>query len=403
MKSKMKFKHLDRQYEEIKDQIHQAITDVLESVQYIQGESVKKLEKELADYTGSKYCITCANGTDALTLCLLSIGINNQDVVFVPDLTFVASAEAIVQAGGIPVFVDVDLETWTISPEDLKNKIKIINDETDLIPKAVISVDLFGNPSDYDQIKQICKDHNLKLIVDGAQSFGSEYRGVSTLKIGDFSTTSFFPAKNLSCYGDGGAIFTDDPEYANTVRSLCFHGKSLTESGIYERVGMNSRLDEIQAAILRVKLKHFEEFEKNQIQKNAELIRNLIQENSDKAHNNMNLSVQKILKESNPVMSQFSILFDSEEQRDWVKNKMEEEGIPAQIYYLFPLLMQQAYSEYDLNLLRLKSEQMNRNSRSISNRILSIPFDAYLSNSEINQIIQVVFQIRLCLSESRNK
>lgn len=403
MKSKMKFKHLDRQYEEIKDQIHQAITDVLESGQYIQGESVKKLEKELADYTGSKYCITCANGTDALHLCLLSIGINNQDVVFVPDLTFVASAEAIVQAGGIPVFVDVDLETWTISPEDLKNKIKIINDETDLIPKAVISVDLFGNPSDYDQIKQICKDHNLKLIVDGAQSFGSEYRGVSTLKIGDFSTTSFFPAKNLSCYGDGGAIFTDDPEYANTVRSLCFHGKSLTESGIYERVGMNSRLDEIQAAILRVKLKHFEEFEKNQIQKNAELIRNLIQENSDKAHNNMNLSVQKILKESNPVMSQFSILFDSEEQRDWVKNKMEEEGIPAQIYYLFPLLMQQAYSEYDLNLLRLKSEQMNRNSRSISNRILSIPFDAYLSNSEINQIIQVVFQIRLCLSESRNK
>lgn len=134
-----------------------------------------------------------------------------------------------------------------------------------------------------------------------------------------FSTTNFFPAKNLGCYGDGGAIFTDDPEYANTVRSLCFHGKSLTESGIYERVGMNSRLDEIQAAILRVKLKHFEEFEKNQIQKNAELIRNLIQENSDKAHNNMNLSVQKIQKRIESCTVAVFDSFDSEEQRDWVK------------------------------------------------------------------------------------
>ena len=162
MKSKMKFKHLDRQYEEIKDQIHQAITDVLESGQYIQGENVKKLEKELADYTGSKFCITCANGTDALTLCLLSIGINNQDVVFVPDLTFVASAEAIVQAGGIPFFVDVDLETWTISPEDLKHKIKIINEETDLIPKAVISVDLGGSRIIKKKIRKKYKEHNIK-------------------------------------------------------------------------------------------------------------------------------------------------------------------------------------------------------------------------------------------------
>jgi dTDP-4-amino-4,6-dideoxygalactose transaminase len=256
----MQFIDLTAQYQHLKTRIDKRIQTVLDHGQYIMGPEVHELEEKLAEYVDVKHAITCANGTDALTLALMAMDVNKGDAIFVPTFTFFASAEAIAYAGAIPVFVDSDADTFNICPIDLEERIQAVISEGKLNLKAIMTVDLFGLPANYPEIQKIADKYNLKIIEDSAQGFGGEInidgKNKRAGSFGDIATTSFFPAKPLGCYGDGGAIFTDNDEYAELIKSYRVHGKG---TGKYDnvRIGMNSRLDTIQAAILLEKLAEF--------------------------------------------------------------------------------------------------------------------------------------------------
>ena len=250
-----KFIDLEAQQNLIRSELNVAINKVLDHGQYIMGPEVGIFQDELKKFTGAENVITCANGTDALTLALMSLGVTHGHAVFVPSFTYIATAEAVSQLGAIPFFIDVDEKTYNIDIDSLKCA---INDSKsmDVNPSTIITVDLFGLPSDIDSIMDIAEEHGIKVIVDAAQSFGASSKGRKVGTMGHITTTSFFPAKPLGCYGDGGAVFTEDKNLANKIKSLSLHGKG---SHKYEnvRVGVNSRLDTIQAAILIEKLKIF--------------------------------------------------------------------------------------------------------------------------------------------------
>lgn len=252
----MQFIDLQAQYIYLKSKIDNRIQKVLDHGQYIMGPEVYELEQKLADYVGVKHAITCANGTDALTLSLMVLGIKPGDAVFCPTFTFFATAEAIAFEGATPVFVDSDESSFNICPLNLEEQIKAVIKDGVLTPKAIIAVDLFGLPANYPVIEGIAKKYGLTLVEDAAQGFGGSIEGKMAGSFGDIATTSFFPAKPLGCYGDGGAIFTDSDEYAELIKSYRVHGKGLDK---YDnvRIGMNSRLDTLQAAILLEKLEVF--------------------------------------------------------------------------------------------------------------------------------------------------
>jgi len=252
----LEFIDLGAQYRHLKQRIDKRVQKVLDHGKYIMGPEVFELEENLANYVGVKHCISCANGTDALTLALMTLDIKETDAVFCPTFTYFATAEVISFQNATPIFVDSNNSTFNICPTHLENQIKKVISEGKLKPRAVITVDLFGLPANYPEIERIAKKYNLKIIEDGAQGFGGEINNKKACSFGDIATTSFFPAKPLGCYGDGGAIFTDNDDYANLLRSLRVHGKG---SDKYDnvRVGMNSRLDTIQAAILIEKLNEF--------------------------------------------------------------------------------------------------------------------------------------------------
>ena len=252
----MQFIDLAAQYKHLKHRIDKRIHEVLDHGQYIMGKEVFELEERLADYVGVKHCISCANGTDALTLAMMVLDIKAGDAVFCPSFTFFATAETIAYQHATPVFVDSDEDTFNICPTDLEAKIQKVIADGQLRPKAIIAVDLFGLPANYPAIEQIAKKYDLKIIEDAAQGFGGEINGKRACSFGDIATTSFFPAKPLGCYGDGGALFTDNEEYAALLRSYRVHGKGADK---YDnvRIGVNSRLDTIQAAILIEKLIEF--------------------------------------------------------------------------------------------------------------------------------------------------
>ncbi|MFW5632242.1 MAG: DegT/DnrJ/EryC1/StrS family aminotransferase, partial [Acetivibrio ethanolgignens] len=258
----MQFRDLKTQYQTLKSEIDQAVIDVMTASNFISGIQVTELEAQLASYVGVKHCITCANGTDALTLALMAWNVGIGDAVFVPDFTFFASGETVAYEGATPIFVDVEEDSFNMSPTSLEQAIEAVLKEGKLTPRVIVAVDLFGQPADYVAIRKLADKYGLYILEDGAQGFGGrlqidgvEHRACS---FGDISTTSFFPAKPLGCYGDGGAIFTDNDGWAELIRSLRIHGKG---SDKYDnvRIGMNSRLDTIQAAILQVKLKVFAE------------------------------------------------------------------------------------------------------------------------------------------------
>ena len=255
----MQFRDLKKQYEVLKKDIDQAMLEVAASGAFIMGKQVKELEQQLAQYVGVKHCVSCANGTEALTLALKAWGIKAGDAVFVPDFTFFASAEVVSLEGATPVFVDVDVDTFNIDPAALEKAIEKTIKEGKLQPKVIITVDLFGLPANYPAIRKIADKYHLLILEDGAQGFGGEINGKKACSFGDISTTSFFPAKPLGCYGDGGAIFTDNDEWASLMDSLRVHGKG---SFKYDnvRIGMNSRLDTLQAAILKVKFDAFKNY-----------------------------------------------------------------------------------------------------------------------------------------------
>ena len=245
----MQFRDLGAQYAALKDGIDAGIARVLEHGRYIGGPEVAELEARLAGYVGARHCVTCANGTDALQLALMAWGVGPGDAVLVPDFTFFASGEAPALLGATPVFVDVDERTFNLDAAKLEEAVRFVERETDLVPRVVVAVDLFGLPADYPAIRKVCERHGLLLLEDGAQGFGGSIDGRMACSFGDVSTTSFFPAKPLGCYGDGGAVFTDSDEWAELVRSYAVHGKgSMKYDNV--RVGVNSRLDTLQAAVL---------------------------------------------------------------------------------------------------------------------------------------------------------
>ena len=248
----MEFRDLNAQYQALKGGIDAGIARVLEHGRYIGGPEVAELEARLAAYVGARHCITCANGTDALQLALMAWGVGPGDAVFVPDFTFFASGEAPALLGAMPVFVDVDERTFNLDPAKLEEAVRFVEDGTDLAPRVVVAVDLFGLPADYTAIREVCERHRMLLPEDGAQGFGGSIGSRMACSFGDVSTTSFFPAKPLGCYGDGGAVFTDNDEWAELVRSYAVHGKgSMKYDNV--RVGVNSRLDTAQAAVLLAK------------------------------------------------------------------------------------------------------------------------------------------------------
>lgn len=252
----MQFIDLQAQYKHLKTKIDKRIQDVLDHGKYIMGPEVQELEQNLAQYVGVKHAITCANGTDALTLALMVLDVKEGDAVFCPTFTFFATAETIAFQGATPVFVDSNETTFNICPEHLEQQIEQVISEGKVKPKAIMAVDLFGLPADYPKLKAIAEKYQLKIIEDAAQGFGGEINGQRAGSFGDIATTSFFPAKPLGCYGDGGALFTDNDEYAELLKSYRVHGKGADK---YDnvRIGMNSRLDTIQAAVLLEKLAEF--------------------------------------------------------------------------------------------------------------------------------------------------
>ncbi|TMP36640.1 DegT/DnrJ/EryC1/StrS family aminotransferase [Pseudoalteromonas rubra] len=252
----MQFIDLAAQYQHLKEKIDARIQAVLDHGHYIMGPEVQELEQKLSEYVGVKYTVSCANGTDALTLALMVLDVKEGDAVFCPTFTFFATAETIAFEGATPVFVDSDEDTFNICPADLEKRIEATLAEGKLKPKAIIAVDLFGLPANYPALREIADKYDLKIIEDAAQGFGGEINGRRAGSFGDIATTSFFPAKPLGCYGDGGALFTNNDEYAELLKSYRVHGKGKDK---YDnvRIGMNSRLDTIQAAVLLEKLAAF--------------------------------------------------------------------------------------------------------------------------------------------------
>jgi len=329
----MEFIDLKSQYQHLKSRIDTRIQSVLAHGQYIMGPEVFELEANLEEFIGIKHAITCANGTDALTLALMAIGAGEGDAIFCPTFTFFSTGEVISFANAEPIFVDSEKKTFNICADNLEKQILKVIKEGRLVPKAVIAVDLFGLPANYPKIEKICKKYNLKLIEDAAQGFGGSIDGKKAGSFGDIATTSFFPAKPLGCYGDGGAIFTDNEEYANLIKSLRVHGKGAHK---YDniRIGMNSRLDTIQAAILIEKLQEFP---------NELVNRNKLAE-----------KYQRILpKDYNvPIIedgfysswAQFTLVHKNREK---IIKKYEKKSIPTNIYYSKCLHQQEAFNDLD--------------------------------------------------------
>lgn len=366
----MEYIDLKKQYEVLKEKIDNNIQKVLNDSNYIMGEEVKILEEKLAKYVGRKYCATCGNGTDALTIAMKVFEIKENDAVFVPSFTFYSTSEVVSLEGATPIFIDVDERTFNIDTHKLEKAIKKVIDEGKLNPKAIIPVDLFGQPANFPEILEIANKYNLKVIEDGAQGFGGSINGKKACSFGEISTTSFFPAKPLGCYGDGGAIFTDDEEMYKKILSIRIHGKG---SYKYEniRVGLNSRLDTIQAAILLPKLEAFEKYELDERNKFAKIY-------SEKLKDVVKIPV--ILEGYISSYAQYTIILNNEEERNDLQAKLKEVGIPTMIYYPIPLHKQIVYNGYDFNLEELKV------SENLCKCVLSLPMHPYMSEEQIETI-----------------
>ena len=323
----MQFIDLKAQYHALKAGIDANIQAVVDSAVFIGGPYVKELEEKLASFTGRKHCITCANGTDALQIAYMVAGVGAGDAVFCPDMTFISSTEPAKMFGAVSVFCDITPDTYCLSLESLERQIQAVLAEGKLTPKAVVAVDILGNPCDYDAIVPICEKYGLFLIEDAAQSFGASYHGKKACSFGQIATTSFFPAKPLGCYGDGGAIFTDDDHTADLIRSLCVHGKG--PGGKYDnvRVGMNSRLDAMQAAVLLPKLKALGDYEID--------ARQQVVERYGRAFAGK-LTTPFVAEGCVSAWAQYALLAADTAQRDKIVAHLKEAGIPNMIYYPTP-------------------------------------------------------------------
>ena len=329
----MQFRDLQKQYEVLKPQIDAAVQRVCAQADFISGHEVKELEQQLAGYVGTKHCITCANGTDALSLVLMAWGIGPGDAVLVPDFTFFASGETVAFAGATPLFVDVDAHTFNLAPDKLEEKILQVKAQGKYRLRAVVAVDLFGLPADYPRIEAICQKHGLLLLEDGAQGFGGTVNGRRVGSFGDAATTSFFPAKPLGCYGDGGAIFTNNDEWAALIRSYAVHGKGGMK---YDnvRIGLNSRLDTLQAAILQVKFRAFCEYELAAVGQVSRWY--------DEALKGSGLVLPYRPQGFTSSWAQYTVQLPQGADREALQAKLRERGIPTMVYYPKPMHQQHA-------------------------------------------------------------
>ena len=354
----MLFRDLQKQYGVLKPQIDEAVLRVVSSAKYISGPDIKELEKILAEYVGVKHCITCANGTDAISIAMRAWGIGKGDAVFVPDFTFFSSGECPADEGATPIFVDVNKVTYNIDASKLEEAIKKVSSEGKYRAKAVVAVDLFGQPANYKEIKDICDRYNLFLLEDGAQGFGGCINGKRACSFGDISTTSFFPAKPLGCYGDGGAIFTDNDEWAELIRSICVHGKDT-----------NSRLDTIQAAILIPKFKAFVDYELENINKVAGWYTEMLKDTE--------LALPTIEEEYYSSWAQYTIQLPESIDREELQAKLKAEGIPTMVYYTKPMHLQEAFKNTESSIADCPvTEQLCKT-------VLSLPLDPYKTKEEI--------------------
>lgn len=367
----MQFRDLGAQYRALQGKIDESVASVLSSGRFIGGSVVSGLEGKLANYVGSKHCITCGNGTDALQLALMAWKIGPGDAVIVPDFTFFSSGEVVAALGATPVFVDVDDATYNIYPSQIEPAFFAAKDKG-LDPKAVIAVDLFGLPASYPDLRTICTQLGLLILEDGAQGFGGSIEGKRACSFGDISTTSFFPAKPLGCYGDGGAVFTDNDDWAELIRSYAVHGKGTMK---YDnvRVGMNSRLDAVQAAILECKLEAFEAYELRDIDDLAALYTMELAPLSDAEL----IQLPFIPEGYGSSWAQYTIQLSSNIYRDKLQEKLASEGIPSMIYYPKPMHEQIAFQD---NMLYVGDAEA---SRSLCSTVLSLPISPYMEKSAV--------------------
>ena len=373
----MEFIDLKAQYRKLKTEIDANVMAVLESAKFIGGPEVKELEQKLAEFVGRKHCITCANGTDALQIAYMVYGIGEGDAVFCPDITFISSTEPSKMFGAASVFCDIDPRTYNLCPESLERQIKAVLAEGKLTPKAVVAVDILGNPCDFDAILPICEKYGLILIEDAAQSFGASYKGKMCCAFGDIATTSFFPAKPLGCYGDGGAIFTDDDETAAVIRSICVHGKG--PRGKYDnvRVGVNSRLDTIQAAILLPKLKAMGDYEID--------ARQTVAKRYNEAFSPY-FTTPFVQEGCVSIYAQYAILAKDTETRDRVIAHLKEKSIPNMIYYPTPQHALPVFAEEP------GYGESFKNADDYCARTLSLPMHPYLEAEEQQLVIDAVLE-----------
>ena len=366
----MQFIDLAAQRERLGPELEKAITEVVQSGAYILGPQVSEFEARLADYIGVNHVIGCASGTDALLIPLMAWGIGTGDAVFVPSFTFASTAEVVALTGAEPVFVDIDPVTYLMDKDSLKSAIQMIEAEGRLKAKAIIPVDLFGSVADYHTINAIAAQHGLRVISDAAQAIGATLDGIYCGAFGDVASTSFYPAKPLGCFGDGGAIMTNDAIHAEIMRSVAFHGKGQSQ---YDnvRIGLTSRLDTIQAAVLLKKLDILEE-EMEARNRIAARDHNELGDVVQSAHN---------VDGQRSAWAQYAIEC---EDRDGLRAHLTEKNIPSVIYYVKPLHMQVAYQKYPWAPQGLPVTE------SKPSRILCLPMHPYLSEEDQDLVISEI-------------
>lgn len=357
------FVDMAAQQASIKDELDKRISDVLASGKFILGPEVKELEEKLADYVGTKYCITCASGTDALQIALMALNIGAGDEVITTAFTYIATGEVIAQVGATPVFVDIDPVTYNIDPAKIE---EAITDKT----KAIIPVSLYGQCADFDEINAIAAKHNLAVIEDGAQSFGATYKGKRSCNLSIIGCTSFFPTKPLGCYGDGGAIFTNDENLAKVMDQIHRHGQDRRYHHI--RMGLNSRLDTVQAAVLLAKMSKFDE----EIKRREEI---------GKRYTSLLKEVKGVqtpaIKEVNScVYAQYTIVV---ENRDELQAKLKEKGIPTAVHYPIPLNKQPIFE----NMSHVGEIP---NAEYVSEHVISLPMSAWLKDEDMDYIVAAI-------------
>ena len=370
----MQFRDLKTQYTVLKDEMDKAILDVVASGAFVMGPKIKEMETAFAEYVGAKHCVACNSGTDALLLALKAWDVKEGDAVFVPSFTFFASAEVIAMQGATPVFVDVDRDTFNICVADLERKIEQTLKAGKLKPRVIIAVDLFGLPADFKAIRKIAKKYNLYVLEDGAQGFGGRIGEQKACTFGDISTTSFFPAKPVGCYGDGGAVFTDNDEWAALIESYHIHGKG---SDRYDnvRIGMNSRMDSIQAAVLLVKLKAFAEHELEDI---------------NKVSARYTEKLKDIVK--TPIVpegfysswAQYTLQVENKEVRNGLQAALKALDIPTAIYYPIPMHRQTAFNYLNIN------DNLCPVSDQLADTVISLPIHPYLTEKDQDMICEAV-------------